>query len=317
MSFEFLLSSSGIGLIYALVSLGVFISFRLLDFPDLTADASFPLGGAICGLCIYVGIDPWIATLLGMIAGCIAGAMTGILYVKLNILQLLSSIIVMIGLYSINLRILGIGPYIMDETPRLAGSPNLSLLNAKTIFSPFVAEDYSNQYIVLPLIILGFVILFWLLLNLFLNTKMGLALRATGTNQRMAKSQGIPTGGITILGMAISNGLIALGGSLFVQMQGGADLTIGVGTIVTGLASIIIGESIFPTKRIWAVMLAVIFGAILYRLFIAFALDNEFLQAIGFGTEDLNLITAILVVLALVLPNHLKKRAKKRGSKHD
>ncbi|MBI0006788.1 ABC transporter permease [Gilliamella sp. W8126] len=313
MSFEFLLGSIGIGLIYALVSLGVFISFRLLDFPDLTADASFPLGGAVCGLCMYVGIDPWIATFLGMFAGCIAGAMTGLLYVKLNILQLLSSIIVMIGLYSINLRILGIGPYIMDETPRMAGSPNLSLLDAKTIFSPFMAEDYSNQYLVQPMIILAFVIVFWLLLNLFLNTQVGLALRATGTNQRMAKSQGIPTGAITILGMAISNGLIALGGSLFVQTQGGADITIGVGTIVIGLASIIIGESIFPTKRIWAVMIAVIFGAILYRLFIAFALSNEFLQEIGVGTEDLNLITAILVVLALVLPKQLKKYSKKRG----
>ncbi len=313
MSFEFLLGSIGIGLIYALVSLGVFISFRLLDFPDLTADASFPLGGAVCGLCMYVGIDPWIATFLGMFAGCIAGAMTGLLYVKLNILQLLSSIIVMIGLYSINLRILGIGPYIMDETPRMAGSPNLSLLDAKTIFSPFMAEDYSNQYLVQPMIILAFIIVFWLLLNLFLNTQVGLALRATGTNQRMAKSQGIPTGAITILGMAISNGLIALGGSLFVQTQGGADITIGVGTIVIGLASIIIGESIFPTKRIWAVMIAVIFGAILYRLFIAFALSNEFLQEIGVGTEDLNLITAILVVLALVLPKQLKKYSKKRG----
>ncbi len=313
MSFEFLLGSIGIGLIYALVSLGVFISFRLLDFPDLTADASFPLGGAVCGLCMYVGIDPWIATFLGMFAGCIAGAMTGLLYVKLNILQLLSSIIVMIGLYSINLRILGIGPYIMGETPRMAGSPNLSLLDAKTIFSPFMAEDYSNQYLVQPMMILAFIVVFWLLLNLFLNTQVGLALRATGTNQRMAKSQGIPTGAITILGMAISNGLIALGGSLFVQTQGGADITIGVGTIVIGLASIIIGESIFPTKRIWAVMIAVIFGAILYRLFIAFALSNEFLQEIGVGTEDLNLITAILVVLALVLPKQLKKYSKKRG----
>lgn len=313
MSFEFLLSSVGIGLIYALVSLGVFISFRLLDFPDLTADASFPLGGAVCGLCMYVGIDPWIATFLGMFAGCIAGAMTGLLYVKLNILQLLSSIIVMIGLYSINLRILGLGPYLMDETPRMAGSPNLSLLDAKTIFSPFINEDYSNQYLVQPLMVLAFVVVFWLLLNLFLNTQIGLALRATGTNQRMAKSQGIPTGGITILGMAISNGLIALGGSLFVQTQGGADITIGVGTIVIGLASIIIGESIFPTKRIWAVMIAVIFGAILYRLFIAFALSNEFLQEIGVGTEDLNLITAILVVLALVLPKQLKKYSKRRG----
>lgn len=313
MSFEFLLGSVGIGLIYALVSLGVFISFRLLDFPDLTADASFPLGGAVCGLCMYVGIDPWIATFLGMFAGCIAGAMTGLLYVKLNILQLLSSIIVMIGLYSINLRILGLGPYLMNETPRMAGSPNLSLLDAKTIFSPFINEDYSNQYLVQPLMVLAFVVVFWLLLNLFLNTQIGLALRATGTNQRMAKSQGIPTGGITILGMAISNGLIALGGSLFVQTQGGADITIGVGTIVIGLASIIIGESIFPTKRIWAVMIAVIFGAILYRLFIAFALSNEFLQEIGVGTEDLNLITAILVVLALVLPKQLKKYSKRRG----
>lgn len=313
MSFEFLLGSVGIGLIYALVSLGVFISFRLLDFPDLTADASFPLGGAVCGLCMYVGIDPWIATFLGMFAGCIAGAMTGLLYVKFNILQLLSSIIVMIGLYSINLRILGLGPYLMDETPRMAGSPNLSLLDAKTIFSPFINEDYSNQYLVQPLMVLAFVVVFWLLLNLFLNTQIGLALRATGTNQRMAKSQGIPTGGITILGMAISNGLIALGGSLFVQTQGGADITIGVGTIVIGLASIIIGESIFPTKRIWAVMIAVIFGAILYRLFIAFALSNEFLQEIGVGTEDLNLITAILVVLALVLPKQLKKYSKRRG----
>ncbi|OCG79502.1 ABC transporter permease [Gilliamella sp. Occ4-3] len=313
MSSEFLLGSIGIGLIYALVSLGVFISFRLLDFPDLTADASFPLGGAICGLCIYIGIDPWIATLLGMFAGCLAGAMTGILYVKLNILQLLSSIIVMIGLYSINLRILGVGPYIMDETSRMAGSPNLSLLDAKTIFSPFISEDYSNQYIVQPLMALGFVIVFWALLNAFLNTQMGLALRATGTNQRMAKSQGIPTGRVTILGMAISNGLIALGGSLFVQTQGGADITIGVGTIVIGLASIIIGESLFPAKRIWAVMLAVIVGSILYRLFIAFALSNEFLQEIGVGTEDLNLITAILVVLALVVPKQFKKHAKIRG----
>lgn len=313
MSFEFFLGSLEIGLIYALVSLGVFISFRLLDFPDLTADGSFPLGGAVCGLCLYIGIDPWTATLLGTFAGCIAGMVTGWLYVKLNILQLLSSIIVMIALYSINLRILGLAPYIMDETPRMAGSPNLSLLDATTIFSPFINDDYTNQYIVQPLMVLGFVVVFWMLLNSFLNTQKGLALRATGTNARMAKSQGIPTGAMTILGMAISNGLIALGGALFVQTQGGADITIGVGTIVIGLASIIIGESIFPAKRMWVITLSVIFGAILYRLFIAVALGNELLQSIGIGTEDLNLITAILVVLALVLPKHLKKWAHKRG----
>lgn len=313
MSFEFFLGSLEIGLIYALVSLGVFISFRLLDFPDLTADGSFPLGGAICGLCLYIGIDPWLATLLGTLGGCIAGMITGFLYVKLNILQLLSSIIVMIALYSINLRILGVGPYIMDETTRMAGSPNLSLLDAKTIFSPFINADYTNQYIVQPLLILGFVLVFWWILNWFLSTKIGLAIRATGTNARMAKSQGIPTGYMTILGMAISNGLIALGGCLFVQTQGGADITIGVGTIVIGLASIIIGESIFPAKRMWIILLSVIIGSILYRIFIAIALGNELLQQIGIGTEDLNLITAILVVLALVLPKQLKKIATKRG----
>jgi len=314
MSFEFFLGSLEIGLIYALVSLGVFISFRLLDFPDLTADGSFPLGGAICGLCLYTGVNPWIATLLGTFGGCVAGMITGWLYVKLNILQLLSSIIVMIGLYSVNLRILGLAPYLMDETTRMAGSPNLSLLDAKTIFSPFINVDYTNQYIVQPLMVLGFVLILWWLLNSFLNTQKGLALRATGTNARMAKAQGIPTGGITILGMAISNGLIALGGSLFVQTQGGADITIGVGTIVIGLASIIIGESIFPAKRMWVILLSVIFGSILYRLFIAIALGNELLQSIGIGTEDLNLITAILVVLALVLPKQLKKWVHKRGT---
>ncbi|MDF7670531.1 ABC transporter permease [Orbaceae bacterium ESL0721] len=315
MSFEFFLGSLEIGLIYALVSLGVFISFRLLDFPDLTADGSFPLGGAICGLCIYIGINPWLATLYGTLGGCVAGMITGWLYVRLNILQLLSSIIVMIGLYSVNLRILGAAPYIMGETPNLAGSPNLPLLNLDTIFTPFLNSDLSNQYIVQPLIITLFVILFWLVLNSFLKSYKGLALRATGTNSRMAKAQGISTGSITILGMAISNGLIALGGCLFVQTQGGADITIGVGTIVIGLASIIIGESIFPAKKMWLITLSVILGSILYRLFIAVALGNEYLQLIGIGTEDLNLITAILVVLALVIPKQIKKWRQKRGNR--
>lgn len=313
MSFEFFLGSLEIGLIYAIVSLGVFISFRLLDFPDLTADASFPLGGAICGLCLYLGINPWLATFFGTVGGCIAGIMTGWLYVRLNILQLLSSIIVMIGLYSINLRILGLGKYLNDEMDTWVGSPNLPLLSTNTIFSPFINEDATNQYIVQPLLVFIFVIAIWFLLNAFLNTQKGLALRATGTNQRMAKAQGIATGRMVILGMAISNGLIALGGSLFIQTQGSADITIGVGTIVIGLASIILGESIFSAKLMWAITLSVIFGSILYRLFIAIALGNELLKDIGIGSEDLNLITAILVVLALVLPKQLKKWKSKRG----
>lgn len=312
MSFEFMLGALELGLIYALVSLGVYISFRLLDFPDLTADGSFPLGGAICALCICTGINPWIATFAGMFGGCLAGMVTGWLYVRLNILQLLSSIIVMTALYSINLRILGLAPYINGTTDQYTGSPNLPLLDENTIFTPFINADYSNQYIIQPLLVLGFVLVFWFLLNRFLNTQKGLALRATGTNARMAKAQGIPTGGITILGMAISNGLISLGGALFVQTQGGADISIGVGTIVIGLASIILGESIFPAKRIWIILISVILGSILYQLLIAAALGNDFLKNIGVGTGDLYLITGILVVLALVLPKKVRKWTNKR-----
>lgn len=307
MSLEIFYGTVEIGLIYALVSLGVLISFRMLDFPDLTADGSFPLGGAVCGLCLYMGINPWLATLYGTLAGACAGMITAWLYVRLNILQLLASIIVMIGLYSINLRILGLAPYLMDETPRMSGSPNLPLLDANTIFTPFISDDFSNQYIIQPLMVLGFVIFCWLLLNLFLNTRKGLALRATGANPRMASAQGIATKKMVILGMAVSNGLIALGGSIFVQTQGNADISIGVGTIVIGLAAVIIGESVFPAKRMWLITLSVIVGSILYRLFIAVALGNETLQNIGVGTEDLNLITAVLVTLALVLPKQIKK----------
>jgi len=314
MSFEILFGTFEIGLIYALVSLGVFISFRMLDFPDLTADGSFPLGGAVCGLCLYLGINPWVATLTGMLAGAIAGMITAWLYVRLNILQLLSSIIVMIGLYSINLRILGLAPFLAGETPRMAGAPNLPLLDATTIFSPFINADFSNQYFVQPLIVFGFVIVCWLLLNFFLNTEKGLALRATGANARMSKAQGIATGKMVILGMAISNALIALGGAIFVQTQGNADISIGVGTIVIGLAAVIIGESLMPAKKMWLITLAVIVGSILYRLFIAVALGNETLQQIGIGTEDLNLITAVLVTLALVLPKQLKKWSRRKGA---
>lgn len=314
MSFEITFGVLEIGLIYALVGLGVLISFRMLDFPDLTADASFPLGGAVCGLCLYMGYDPITATLAGTLAGAGAGMVTAWLYVRLNILQLLSSIIVMIGLYSINLRILGLAPYLSGETTRLAGSPNLPLLDVSNLFTAFINKDYSNQYYVQPLIIFIFVVLCWGLLNFFLCTQKGLALRATGANSRMAKAQGVATGKMMILGMAISNALIALAGALFVQTQGNADVSIGVGTIVIGLAAVIIGESLFPAKRMWIITLSVIFGSIIYRFFIAVALGNQTLRNIGIGTEDLNLITAILVVLALVLPQQIKKLKKRKGA---
>ncbi|MGP4713250.1 MULTISPECIES: ABC transporter permease [unclassified Psychrobacter] len=274
------------GLIYGLVALGVLISFRTLDFPDLTADGSFPLGGAVAGISIVAGINPWIACAFGMLAGSVAGIVTAWLHVKLGILQLLASILVMVALYSVNLRIMG--------------APNLPLLGETTVFSSLVTND--NGFWMRCLIIGAVVLVAKLFLDWFYSTESGLSMRATGSNLRMAQAQGINTSWMTIIGMAISNGLIALAGALFVQTQGGADISIGIGTIVIGLAAVIIGETIIPAKRIWLITFAVIVGAVLYKLFIQVALSSDTLRSIGFGPQDLNLITALLVVLALVLP---------------
>lgn len=276
------------GLIYALVALGVLISFRILDFPDLTADGSFPLGGAVFAICVTHGINPWLATALGGVAGACAGLVTAWLHVSLKIMQLLASILVMVALYSVNLRIMG--------------APNLPLLDQPSVFTPFFNADGSNQYWVQPLVIFGFVLVAKFFLDWFFATEIGLSMRATGVNARMARAQGVNTSRILLLGMAISNAFIALAGALFVQTQGGADISIGIGTIVVGLAAVIIGETLIPGKRFIIITLAVIVGAVLYRAFIALALGSDTLQHIGFGPQDLNLVTAILVVLALRLP---------------
>lgn len=276
------------GLIYALVALGVLISFRILDFPDLTADGSFPLGGAVFAICVTHGINPWLATALGGVAGACAGLVTAWLHVSLKIMQLLASILVMVALYSVNLRIMG--------------APNLPLLNQPSVFTPFFNADGSNQYWVQPLVIFGFVLIAKFFLDWFFATEIGLSMRATGVNARMARAQGVNTSRILLLGMAISNAFIALAGALFVQTQGGADISIGIGTIVVGLAAVIIGETLIPGKRFIIITQAVIVGAVLYRAFIALALGSDTLQHIGFGPQDLNLVTAILVVLALRLP---------------
>lgn len=286
------------GLIYALVALGVLISFRILEFPDLTADGSFPLGAVVFAVCLGAGLNPWLSCLAGAAAGALAGMVTAWLNVSLKILPLLASILVMVALYSVNLRITG-------------GTPNIPLIGTESVFSPFVADDYSNQFWVQPLVIFFFVLAAKLLLDWFFNTKTGLAIRATGANARMAKSQGVATSKMIVLGMAISNALIALGGALFAQTTGSADLASGIGTIVIGLAAVIIGENLLMSKRIIVVTLAVILGAIVYRLLIAFALGNDFLRGLGVQPTDLNLITAILVVLALRL-NVIKRSLKRK-----
>jgi len=297
MSLISLFGALEVGLIYGLVALGVLISFRILNFPDLTADGSFPLGGAVCAVSIIAGVNPWLATLFGTLAGAAAGFVTAWLHVSLKIMQLLASILVMIALYSINLRIMG--------------APNIPLIWEPTVITPFINEDYSNQFWVKPLMILLFVISAKLLLDLFFATRTGLATRATGANIKMSQAQGINTNKMTYLGMMISNALIALGGSLYVQTQGGADISIGVGTIVIGLAAVIIGETLITSKKMFWITCAVILGAILYRLFIALALHSGPLQSIGVGAQDLNFITATLVVIALVLPQ-IKTKIKRR-----
>ena len=277
MSLFSLLGALEIGLIFSLVALGVFISFRLLRFPDLTVDGSFPLGGAVCATLIAAGIDPFLATIVATIAGAAAGLVTGWLNVKLKIMDLLASILMMIALYSINLRIMG--------------KPNVPLITEPTVFT-ILQPEWLSDYVARPLILAVIVVLAKLALDWFFGTQTGLAMRATGANARMARAQGVNTGGMILLGMAISNALVALAGALFAQSQGGADISMGIGTIVIGLAAVIVGESILPSRKLVLATLAVIIGAIVYRFFIALALNSDF---IGLKAQDLNLVTALLV----------------------
>ncbi|MDF0606990.1 ABC transporter permease [Neisseriaceae bacterium TC5R-5] len=297
MSLISLMGALEIGLIFALVALGVLISFRLLNFPDLTADGSFPLGGAVAAILIASGYNPWLACLLAMIAGAGAGWLTGWLYVRLGIMQLLASILVMIALYSINLRIMG--------------APNLALIGLPNVFTPFVSQLQDNGWWIQPIVLALIVLAVKVGLDIFLASEMGLALRATGANPRMARAQGIATGRLTLIGMALSNALIALAGALYVQTQGGADISMGIGTIVAGLAAVIIGETLLPPRSLYWITLATVLGALLYRLLIALALNADF---IGLQAQDLNLITALLVTLALVLPKIKNKIQSKQGN---
>lgn len=289
MSFYTLWGSLEIGLVFSLVALGVFITFRVLNFPDLTVDGSFPLGAATAAILISTGHNPFLSTGAGMLAGAAAGLVTGWLNVRLRIMDLLAGILVMIALYSINLRVMG--------------GPNVPLISEPTVFS--FLPGWLPDYVERPLAMLLLVAVLKLLLDRFFASQLGLALRATGANGRMARAQGVNTGNAVLLGMAISNALVGLAGALFAQSQGGADISMGIGTIVIGLAAVIVGEGILPARRIIWTTLAVVLGAVLYRLVIAIALNSDF---IGLEAQDLNLITAILVGAALVLPRAFSRR---------
>jgi len=283
-----------LGLLYALMAFGVYLTFRILDFPDLTVDGSFTTGGAIAALCITSGIHPLIGTLLAFAGGAAAGALTGIIHTKGKINPLLSGILMMIALYSINLRIMG--------------KSNIGLLNEETLLTP-LSEGFT---FVLVMGVVAYAVK--KLLDWFLKTETGLALRATGDNARMVRSFGVHTDKTIILGVSLSNGLVALAGGLIAQYQGFADLQSGAGMIVIGLASVIIGEAIFGHKTIARTTMAVLLGAVLYRVIIAIALQLQV------NSTDLKLLTAVIVIFALTLPmmqRSIKQRSasRKRAAK--
>ncbi len=279
------------GLIYGFLALGVYLAFRILNFPDLTVDGSFPMGAAISALFITKGLDPFISLVFAGIAGGFAGLLTGLLHTKGKINGLLAGILSMTALYSINLKIMG--------------TSNLSLFRHETIFTPLAnLSSFSYTIFLFLLVFLAKKVLDW-----FLRTDLGLAVRATGDNSAMIRSLGVSTNQTIILGLVISNALVGLAGGIMAQYQGYADVQMGIGMIVVGLASVIIGEVIFGTISIERVTLAVIGGAIVYRLVIAIALYLPFISP-----TDMKLITAMIVIIALTIPKFSLRKIKKNES---
>ena len=274
------------GLLYGIMVLGVFLTFRVLDFPDLTVDGSLPLGAAVSAVAIAKGVHPYMALIMAMAAGFMAGCVTALLNTKLKILHLLASILTMIALYSINIRI-------MD-------GPNVSLLGVATVLDPIMAWGLPG-YLAAPVLFAACASITTVLLIWFLHTELGLAVLATGDNPRMIIAQGVNTHTIIILGVGLSNALVAASGALVAQNQGAADVNMGVGTIIAGLASVIVGETLFGRGGITRGCIAAILGSVVYRVAIAAALSFK-LGALAFTPSDLNLITALLVVLALTAP---------------
>ena len=286
---DILLSSVSQGLLWSIMAIGVYLTYRILDIADLTAEASFPLGAAICASQIVVGMSPVLATLLGLVGGMVAGLVSGLLHTKLKIPALLTGILTMTALYSINLRIMG--------------QANVSLLGKETVMRMLTTMGMDSQMAVLAVggIFVAIVIIF---LYLFFSTEIGLAIHATGDNNEMSEANGINTDTMKIMGYMISNGLIALSGALMAQNNGYADISMGVGTIVIGLASIIISEVIFNNVSFVKRLFVIIIGSIIYRLIIAGVLE------LGVAPTDLKLFSAIILTICLASP---LLRSKLRG----
>jgi len=275
------------GFAFGLMVVGVWLTFRVLDFPDLTVDGSLPLGAAVSAVAITSGVDPALSVLLAGCAGFLAGMVTGILNTKLKILHLLASILTMIALYSINLRIMG--------------RPNLALLGEDSVVDRFQAATGLAMHVSTPLLFAVVSVIVVAGLAWFLRTELGMTLLATGDNPQMITSQGVNTDRVVIFGVGLSNALVACSGALVAQNQGAADVNMGVGTIVAGLASVIVGETLFGKRTVIQALFAALLGSVVYRLAIALALSLD-LGEFQVTPSDLKLVTAVLVVAALTAP---------------
>lgn len=289
------------GLVWATLALGVYITFRILNFADMSCEGSFALGGSVSAvLMVNVGVNPFITVIAATLAGMIAGAITGFLHTKLKIPAILSGILTMIGLYSINLRIMG------QANTSLIGQTTMITIIRKLLPTPDAIgiKDSTLQTWVVLGIGLVFTVAIIGLIYWYFGTEIGCCIRATGNNETMVRAQGVNTDQMKIFGLVISNGLIALSGALVTQSQGYADVKMGVGAIVIGLASIVIGEVIFLRPRNFASrLLSIMIGSVIYRMIIAIVLQ------LGLNTDDLKLFTAIVVAIALAIPTLKNNRA--------
>lgn len=278
------------GMIYAIMALGMYITYKILDFPDMTVDGSFPLGASLSAVLISQGMNPYLTLLLSFAAGLMAGTITGLIHVKLKVRDILASIIMMTALYSVNLRI--------------AGKANLPIYNYDNIYNNSLTNHllggalspYKNLIIIAIIVVIEKCVLDW-----YLKTKSGYLLKAVGDNETLVTSMGIDKGKIKILGLAIANGLVSLSGSMFAQQQRFFDASMGVGTAVIGLASVIIGTALFGQISVFGFSISVILGSILYKGCVAAAIR------IGLQSTDLKLVTAVLFLLILVLSSRIEK----------
>jgi putative ABC transport system permease protein len=306
-----LIATLALGLIFAILALGVYLSFRVYQIPDMTADGSFPLGAAVTARMLKEGSDPVTATATGVAAGAAAGVITGIIHTRFKVNPILAGILVMTALYSVNLRVMG--------------ASNLPI-TAHTLFTPF--DDAARAVFGSSTTILGrsvpandigmlaasaaFVTVLAVALVLFLKTELGAAMRATGDNARMLRALGTSTDRMIVVGLALSNALVALAGSLFAQMQSFADAQMGIGVIVLGLASVILGQTLVgPVRSVSLGVIGAIMGAVLFRLLVAIAIR------MGLDANDLKLVTAVVVLAAIVGPGQIKelrtRRARREG----